>query len=284
MRNNPELEDLSLDFVGRNLLERGETLFLENLLQGVPVGQPLRLKRLSIRAYVWNVQISPGSIIHLKHLTTLEFPLPGSGKAFVSIAFTMISKGLWDVLGHHEIRLKHLYAPVTGELVDYLVSYSGIEYLRLYGPVDDSLAHRFHERVLRRHATSLKILNTSLVASANGQWAFSEHNAHIFGECVGLRELSVSIDYSYGYYSPMDTLTLLLRTSNSLPHLRWLSLVPALSPHTYGSYSFFLQWTDRMSRFFPKLDVTELLENSEGSLEHSHYRFGVFAVEPLFGN
>lgn len=70
------------------------------------------------------------------------------------------NEGLWTVLAYHGIKLKHIDAPVTAELIDYLQTYSGVEYLRLwseFGNVglnnDGGLASRFH-RVLQLHSTS----------------------------------------------------------------------------------------------------------------------------------
>ncbi|KAE9396210.1 hypothetical protein BT96DRAFT_118003 [Gymnopus androsaceus JB14] len=90
MRNNPELEDLSLDFVGRNLLERGETLFLENLLQGVPVGQPLRLKRLSYSCL--RMECPNQSRIYYSSETPNDFGIP----------FTRVRKSLRVHCIHHD--------------------------------------------------------------------------------------------------------------------------------------------------------------------------------------
>ncbi|KAE9401861.1 hypothetical protein BT96DRAFT_577506 [Gymnopus androsaceus JB14] len=75
------------------------------------------------------------------------------------------------------------------------------------------------------------VLNTSLVTSSNSGWALAAHNAQVFAKCFGLRELWVSIHGK----RPIDTLTLLLRTSSSLPHLRWLSIGQAISSSMYGS-------------------------------------------------
>lgn len=199
MKNSPELEDLSLDFT--HIVCKAGSLSLEKLLQRFPVSQPLRLRKLSLRVPVWNLQISRSLGIHLRNLTYLELRFPAEASFPSNPPSAAINGGLWGVLGHHGVRLKHLYAPVSSELIDYIQTYSGIEYLRLYGIADDALARRFHV-CLRPHMGSLKVLNISLIASPNKRWAFADYNTHIFAGCLELRELWVSINSE----SPIDTL------------------------------------------------------------------------------
>ncbi|KAE9401856.1 hypothetical protein BT96DRAFT_918598 [Gymnopus androsaceus JB14] len=83
----------------------------------------------------------------------------------------------------------------------------------------------------------------------------------------------------------MNILTLLLRIANSLPHLHWLSLGLALSPRTYGSkhtYASFFQWTHRTSKMFHKLNITDLLENSQGSLTTLTIDLGFLQLNPCW--
>ncbi|KAE9401859.1 hypothetical protein BT96DRAFT_1017955 [Gymnopus androsaceus JB14] len=278
-RNSPALEDLSLDFSG---YDSTGGLSLQRFLQSFPTTQPLKLQKLSLRTPVWNLQISEASGIHLKNLTTLELRFP-STRSFQSPPFTTLGGGLWAVLGHYRTRLKHLYAPVTPELVDYLQTYSGIEYLRLYGAADDVLSHRFHDNVLRLHAASLKVLNTSLVASPDGRWAFADHNAHIFANCLKLQELWVSIHGE----RPIDTtLMLLLHTSNSLPHLCWLSIGPAFSSSMYGSseaHKSFIQWMISTEKIFHELDITDIINLSEGSISFFTITLGFLKLTASWG-
>ena len=106
--------------------------------------------------------------MHLKNVTNLELPFPSD------ITFlrpdTSISGGLWVVLGSYGTRLKHIYAPVSDELVHYIETYSGIEYLRLYGTAYDSLAHRFHDS--RKRAFS-KLLEQRVLLVETLAWRAS---------------------------------------------------------------------------------------------------------------
>lgn len=64
---------------------------------------------------------------------------------------------------------------------------------------------------------------------------------------------------------------LLLRTCNSLPHLHWLSISPAVHPELYCSthtHTFFLQWMYSTKKVFSELDITEIL-----NLDHLNSAF-----------
>ncbi|KAE9389890.1 hypothetical protein BT96DRAFT_365238 [Gymnopus androsaceus JB14] len=88
-----------------------------------------------------NLQIDCASGIHLKNLKNLDVVSP-LGPWPVTLT---MNDGVWAVLGHYRVKLKHIYAPVTAELIDYLQTYSGVENLRLYGTVDAGLAQRLDD-------------------------------------------------------------------------------------------------------------------------------------------
>ncbi|KAE9396220.1 hypothetical protein BT96DRAFT_1021489 [Gymnopus androsaceus JB14] len=128
--NSPALEDLSLDFSGYD--QHIGILSFQEFLQSVSTTHPLKLHKPFVRTPGWDLRINRASSIHLKNLTTFGITLP-----FTIIFPVRVTSFRWrimgcSVLGHHGARLKHLYAPVTAELVDYIETYSGIEYLRLY--------------------------------------------------------------------------------------------------------------------------------------------------------
>ncbi|KAE9403825.1 hypothetical protein BT96DRAFT_973460 [Gymnopus androsaceus JB14] len=168
VRNSPELEELSLPLVCR---DNGK-LSLGYFLRSFPTTQPLKLRKLSLHTDVQNLQIDHASGIHLKNLTNLDINSPLGPSVYWPPALTNNDEGLWAILGHYRIKLRHIHAPVTAELIDYLQTYSGVENLRLYGTVvDEVLVHRFRD-VLHLHATSLKVkLNTYLV-QGTGRWGF----------------------------------------------------------------------------------------------------------------
>ncbi|KAE9403823.1 hypothetical protein BT96DRAFT_1016674 [Gymnopus androsaceus JB14] len=154
VRNSPELEELSLPLVKGGYGK----LSLEYFLRSFPTTQPLTLRKLSLGTNVRNLRIDRTSGIRLKNLTNLNITSL-LGPALYWVWPHTMNEGLWAVLGHYRIKLKHIYAPVTAELIDYLQTYSGVESLRLYGTADGVLAQRFCG-VLRLHTASLKVMDT----------------------------------------------------------------------------------------------------------------------------
>ncbi|KAE9389888.1 hypothetical protein BT96DRAFT_365247 [Gymnopus androsaceus JB14] len=90
VRNSPELEELSLP-----LLNGGDgKLSLKYFLLSFPTTQPLRLRKLSLRADAQNLRIHRESGIHLKNLTNLDVVSPSGPHAHWPVTLT-INDGLW---------------------------------------------------------------------------------------------------------------------------------------------------------------------------------------------
>ncbi|KIK66126.1 hypothetical protein GYMLUDRAFT_239764 [Collybiopsis luxurians FD-317 M1] len=119
---------------------------------------------------------------------------------------------LWNTLSDKQVHLRSLAVAfkITGALLDYLQSYSGLENLSLMGhsiPTrrfeEVSLRNRFFERVLPMHEKTL--LKLEIKPKYDDGWCFGPHNIEVFRRCRRLRCLLVGVD-SHGLDDDSESL------------------------------------------------------------------------------
>ncbi|KIK66098.1 hypothetical protein GYMLUDRAFT_38592 [Collybiopsis luxurians FD-317 M1] len=105
---------------------------------------------------------------------------------------------LWNTLSVKQIHLRSLTVEITGALLDYLQSYSGLENLSRMGHLiptrleEVSFRNRFFERVLPMHEKTL--LKLEIKQKYDDGWCFGPHNVEVFRRCRRLRCLLVGVD------------------------------------------------------------------------------------------
>ncbi|PBL04414.1 hypothetical protein ARMGADRAFT_910596 [Armillaria gallica] len=109
----------------------------------------------------------------------------------------MIPPKFWS--GLHDVHLCSLNVDdVNAELLDYLLSYTGVEELRFQIPEDnteyDELGTKFYSQVLPHHSATLKIL--SIRPRFEGMWSFQESTMLPVLQCRNLVSLWVSLRFS----------------------------------------------------------------------------------------
>ncbi|KAJ7626618.1 hypothetical protein DFH06DRAFT_1481073 [Mycena polygramma] len=119
----------------------------------------------------------------------LDFPPPWSNSNWSNV---------WSGLqarAQDKIHLTELSTSVvTPSLFAYLVSYSGLQTLRLTpdaGAISDRLADMFYETALAHHAS---LATLSCPAAYEGRWSFGPHNAQYISTLRNLTALEMSIN------------------------------------------------------------------------------------------
>ncbi|KAK0222914.1 hypothetical protein EDD85DRAFT_248949 [Armillaria nabsnona] len=145
---------------------------------------PLRLKSLVL----CKIRVPPSIILvpHFQFLTL--FSVAPSG---------MIPPKFWS--GLHNVHLRSLNVDdVNAELLDYLLSYTGVEEFGIQVPEDnaeyDELGTKFYSQVLPHHSATLRIL--SIQPRFEGMWSFQESTMLPILQCRNLVSLWVSLRFS----------------------------------------------------------------------------------------
>ncbi|KAK0472023.1 hypothetical protein IW261DRAFT_822736 [Armillaria novae-zelandiae] len=161
---------------------RGPATTLGSLFQNLR--RPLRLKSLVLS----KIRVPPSIILvpHFQFLTVLGVAPSG-----------MFPPKFWS--GLSDVHLHSVNVDdINTELLDYLLSYTGVEEFRFQVPEDnaeyDKLGTKFFSQVLPHHSATLKIL--SIQPAFEGMWSFQESTMLPILQCRNLVTLWVSLRFS----------------------------------------------------------------------------------------
>jgi hypothetical protein len=151
-------------------------------------GSPLR--HLSLMS--WDASLDNVSLAHFRSLNSFTF------RTYRDDRQTKDSRPLWKALLAGGIRLEALSADdISSELVDFIVSFSGLRSLTLVDlgiqsqETSDDIADMFFRHALPTHRSTLRSL--TLDTAYQGKWCFSEVNAATILDCQRLRDLSIAL-------------------------------------------------------------------------------------------
>ncbi|KAJ7117220.1 hypothetical protein C8R43DRAFT_108675 [Mycena crocata] len=209
---------------------------LENLyLDGSPVNLPLAqvsgLRRLKISLQSQDPALKSDKISRLisqnPRLTTLHL-----------FSGPLEWQDVWTSCKTSQIRLKDLRTDAAGPALHaYLISYSGLEMLRLRPSLsnprfDNDLAPVLYGSILPLHASSL--VHLSCCAIYESRWSFDTHAIATISALRKLETLRVSVNTSEMPVEPeRNAVDLLLETVASLPRLRFLEIDAADVPRPW---------------------------------------------------
>ncbi|KAL0952020.1 hypothetical protein HGRIS_008669 [Hohenbuehelia grisea] len=224
LERNPKVVSLSLGYTHREF-----SLALDELIKPLETCTYLRGPLQELKILGFSAAVPEQSMMDLRRLTSLE--LNSHSRPNVRFSHTM----LLAKLQAEQIHLQHLVIDVpSAALFSYLSSYSGLLSLTISraGTEDatssDVLANQFYSEVLPHHVSTLTRLSIS--ATFEGRWCFGEHNAGPFGQCLGLRDLEVSLlfpECSWQKGMFFQSVALVLQSASQLPRLRTLQLLVA---------------------------------------------------------
>ncbi|KAK0470349.1 uncharacterized protein EV420DRAFT_1634774 [Desarmillaria tabescens] len=211
--NSPDLSFLSLGDETIGCAGTVNTLFQS-------LRRPLRLKSLALHM----IFVPPPSILapHCQFLTSFGVAPAG-----------MLPPNFWSGLQRSNIHLRSLTIDdVNAQLLDYLMSYTGVEEIRLQVPTDDAeydeLGIKFYSEVIPHHSATFRIL--SIRPKYEGIWSFQESMMSPILQCRNLVSLWLSLRFS-DISDPIESgvVAYLLCSIKSLPKIYLLSLECPLS-------------------------------------------------------
>ncbi|KAG7444651.1 uncharacterized protein BT62DRAFT_995171 [Guyanagaster necrorhizus] len=220
LENSPNLSFLSLAD-GTN----GPMGSLGSLFQNLH--RPLRLESLVIH----NLSVPPLSILHPHFQSLTSLVLSSTGN---------LPPGFWFGIQANNVHLRSLNIDdVDAALLDYLLSYTDVEAIRLKVPGDnavyDELGIKFYSQVLPHHSATLDSL--SILPTFEGTWSLQDSTMLPVLQCRRLVSLSMSVRLSdISDLTEPSIVSDLLHSIKSLHNLSSLYLAPSFSLHAPLSF------------------------------------------------
>ncbi len=128
----------------------------------------------------------------------VDSPVVLRSLSFVSLHDMPHMDELWTLLRREEIYLSKMDVDrVSGDLIDYVLAYEGLEVLKLCcendNPIDDALGRRFWREVVGRHRETLRELEVT--PRFEGVWCFEATLENQVFRCTHLETLRVNFNF-----------------------------------------------------------------------------------------